>query len=273
MTRRKPARGRDGFLRFLSDVLGIEHLHFGLWDGDPETFEGLKTAQDRYADHLCSLIDPNVNRILDCGCGIGTTAQKLKALGYEVEGLTPDAYQKELFEERTGLTCHLARFQDFRSDRPYDLVLMSESCGYIPVDQIFPALKRTAAGGRWLLADFFTHYKDGTVLTNSGHLLQDFLSQCTEAGLNREYEEDITDQVIPTLKFVHDILEQRVWPTTQMLKEYLSDRYPTLYPPTFKLVRYFTRKFYAKMERQLVLVDPQAFRQAKSYMIYKFLIP
>ncbi|MCH7495783.1 MAG: TonB-dependent receptor [Candidatus Marinimicrobia bacterium] len=80
---------------------------------------------------------------------------------------------------------------------------MSESCGYIPVDQIFPALKRTAAGGRWLLADFFTHYKDGTVLTNSGHLLQDFLAQCTKAGLKREYEEDITDQVIPTLKFVY----------------------------------------------------------------------
>ena len=58
-----------------------------------------------------------------------------------------------------------------------------------------------------------------------------------------------------------------------MLNELLSDRYPLLYPPLFKLVRFFARKPYAKAERQLVLVDSAAFKRAKSYMIYKFAVP
>ncbi len=273
MPKRKPARGRSGALRFYADVLGLEHLHFGLWDGDPETFEGFKTAQERYADHLISLIDPDVKRILDCGCGIGTTSQKLKERGFEVEGLTPDSYQKEQYEERTGLVCHQAKFQNFHAEQPYDLILMGESCAYIPVDELFPALQRNAAGGRWLLADFFTHYKDGTEATKSGHLQSDFLDRCTKAEFEKDYEEDITEQVLPTLKLVNDLLEQRVRPSSKFLNEYLSDRYPILYPPAFKMVRFFGRKAFAKIERQLVLVDPQAFQEAKSYMIYRFLIP
>ena len=237
MARRRRARGRQGALRFYADVLGLEHLHYGLWDGDPATLDGLKAAQERYTDHLIGLIDPDVRRVLDCGCGIGSTALKLRAAGFEVEGLTPDPDQRERFEARTGLTCHRARFQDFRADRPYDLVLMSESCGYIPLDGIFPALARVAGGGRWLLADLFTHYKDGSELTKSGHLLEDFLARCGAAGLERVYQEDITERVIPTLDLAHGFVEGRAKPAARMPDEFLSDRYPLLYPPLSRLAR------------------------------------
>ena len=273
MAKRKPARGRAGALRLYADVIGLNHLHYGLWDGDPATLDGLKAAQDRYTEHLIGLIDPGVKRILDCGCGIGSTSLELKSRGYDVEGLTPDAYQKERFEERTGLTCHQARFQDFFPEKPYDLVLMSESCGYIPIEQVFPALDRTVKGGLWLLADAFRLCEGDSPLNKSGHLLDEFLARCDAAGLSREYEEDITERVIPTLELAHDFIEQKARPSAQMLNEYLSDRYPRLYPPLFKLARFFARKAEAKIERQMILLDSTAYRKAKCYMVYKFSVP
>ena len=136
MGKRKRAKGHRGVLRLYAEVLGLEHLHYGLWDGDPFNLDGLKAAQQRYTEHLTSQIGSGVRSILDCGCGIGTTALMLKQRGYDVEALTPDEAQKKTVEERTGLTCHLARFQDFRPEPAYDLVLMSESCGYIPVEGV-----------------------------------------------------------------------------------------------------------------------------------------
>ena len=56
MGKRSRARGTRGALRFYIDVLGLEHLHYGLWDGDPLTLDGLMAAQERYTDHLIELI-------------------------------------------------------------------------------------------------------------------------------------------------------------------------------------------------------------------------
>jgi cyclopropane fatty-acyl-phospholipid synthase-like methyltransferase len=273
MGKRKPARGTQGALRFYMDVLGLEHLHYGLWDGGPLTFDGLKAAQERYTDHLIELIGSRAGSILDCGCGTGTTALKLRAHGLEVEGLTPDPYQHETFVARTGLTCHRARFQEFRPARRYDVVLMSESCGYIPMDQLFEAVRRAAPGGAWLVADYFSLYKDGSKLSKSGHLLSRFLAEAREVGLEMEYEEDITDKVTPTLDLARVAIDEKALPTARMLGEWLADRYPILYPPLFKTARFLLRKPIAKAESQRVLIDSDAFRSAKRYMIYRFRIP
>ncbi len=40
MGKRSRARGTRGALRFYTDVLGLEHLHVGLWDGGALTFDG-----------------------------------------------------------------------------------------------------------------------------------------------------------------------------------------------------------------------------------------
>ena len=41
----------DVGLRFYFEVLGLSHLHYGLWsDADPMTLEGLRRAQERYLD-------------------------------------------------------------------------------------------------------------------------------------------------------------------------------------------------------------------------------
>ncbi len=273
MGRRNRARGHQGALRLYKDVLGLEHLHYGLWNGDPLTFEGLKAAQERYTDHLIELIGPDVRAILDCGCGTGATALKLRSLGFDVEGLTPDPYQRETFVARTGLGCHEARFQDFRPTRRYDLVLMSESCGYIPVDGLFEAVRRVAPGGAWLVADYFTLYKDGSRLTKSGHELAPFLDAARDAGLELDYEEDITDRVTPTLDLARTTLDEKALPAARMLAEWLADRHPILFPALFRTGRFLLRRPIARIEDQRILIDSDAFKSAKRYMIYRFRVP
>ena len=78
-------------LRFYSDVLGLEHLHYGMWVRDEElTLANLKAAQARYQQAIIDLLPPPPARILDVGCGTGELSKALKAIGYEVEGLSPD---------------------------------------------------------------------------------------------------------------------------------------------------------------------------------------
>ncbi len=271
--RRKRASGRLGSFRLYVDVLGLEHLHYGLWDGDPFTLDGFKAAQERFTNHLIDLIGPEVRSVLDCGCGIGATALKLRERGFEVEGLTPDPFQHEKFEVRTGLTCHLARFEEFRPPHRYDLVLMSESCRCIPVDRLFSAVRKAAPGGRWLLGDYFSLYKDGSILSKSGPLLEQFLAESRRAGLVLEYEKDITDQVTPTLDLARITVDEKVLPAARNLGEWLADRYWPFYTPLFKIARFLLRKQISHAEAQRVLIDGDAFRKAKRYMIYRFQVP
>lgn len=271
--RRRQAYGHQGALRLYVDVLDLEHLHYGLWNGEPLTFEGLKKAQERYSDRLIELIGSQARSILDCGCGTGATAAKLSAHDLEVEGLTPDPYQKEMFTERTGLTCHQARFQDFQPTRRYDLVLMSESCGYIPMAGLFDAVRRTAPGGVWLVADYFSLYKDGSKLSKSGHLQDQFLAEARAAGFELEHEEDITDRTTPTLDLARIVVDEKALPALRGLGDWLADRYPILYPPLFKTARFLLRKPIAKAESQRILLDSDAFKSAKRYMIYRFRVP
>ena len=271
--KRRPARGRRGALRLYADVLGLNHLHYGLWDDDSFDLEGLKVAQDRFTDHLIALIGPAPKSVLDCGCGLGTTAAKLKSLGYDVEALTPDPYQKEKVEERSDVTCHLGRFQDFRPSRRYDLVLMSESCSYIPVDGQIDAVKRVAAGGQWLVADYFVFKKDKSELGKNGHELDSFLAKCEAAGMVRDYEEDITERILPTLDLARKAIDDYALPMGKALSEWLTDRHPVLFPPILKMVLFFARKPIRKAESQRILLDRDAYRKARRYAIYRFAVP
>ena len=43
------AKRNSHALKFYSDVLGLEHLHYGIWQEDDElTLANLKVAQERY---------------------------------------------------------------------------------------------------------------------------------------------------------------------------------------------------------------------------------
>ena len=51
--RKKPRRIKESTsLRLMREVLELDHLHYGLWGDEPLGLEGLKRAQDRYAERL-----------------------------------------------------------------------------------------------------------------------------------------------------------------------------------------------------------------------------
>lgn len=274
----RPPRGRGGprrikvnlMLAALADVVGLEHLHYGLWDGEAVDRQGLERAQERYLERLESLIPPGVRRILDVGCGTGAFSRRLTAAGYEVEGLSPDPKQQRLYAERVGRPFHLGAFQDFFPAVPFDLVLMSESSQYVWLDSLFPAIHRAAAGGHLLLADYFVTQQDGSAMAKSGHPLETFRAKAAAAGLDLDHEEDITEATLPTLELGRQWVERYVKPSGSVIEEWIGSRRP-------RLLRLLRRLFAGAARRKLgeleALLDPEAFARVKRYLILRYRVP
>lgn len=257
-------------LRLMREVLELDHLHYGLWQGEPLDLEGLKRAQDRYADKLCDWVPEGVRSILDVGCGTGSMALRLRDRGYEVEGLAPDPYLGDVFRQRTGLPFHLARFQDYEPERAYDLILMSESAQYIWLASLFPHVCRVAPGGYLLLADYFVIDDDGSPAARSGHPLEGFLEKAAENGCELLRREDVTEQAAPTLELASSWLDRYGLRIAEVLVERAQRRHPWLYRVGEKL---FGGRLRRKLEQERVLVDPDAFRRLKRYELMLFRVP
>lgn len=254
-------------LRFCHEVLGLDHLHFGLWDGEPPSIEGLRQAQKRYTEELLAWIPPGVESILDVGSGTGATGRELRDRGYEVEGLSPDPYQRRLFERRVERPFHLGRFQEFVPARTYDLVLMSESSQYIWLESLFPAVRRVAPGGHLLVADYFVTDDDGSALAKSGHPLDAYLAAAESAGLELLRQEDVTERVIPTLELATAWAERYLDPSLAMFGDHLAVRYPRL----FRLARrLFGRSVANHLAAGREQIDGAAFRRLKCYRFLLF---
>lgn len=256
-------------LRFYHEVLGLEHLQYGLWDGEPRTLDGLRSAQARYADFLHSWIPAGVQTVLDVGCGTGAAAALLKKLGYEVEGLSPDPHQGDLFAQRVGRPFHLSRFQDFDPPHTYDLAVMSESAQYVHLPGLFPAARRVAPGGYLLVSDYFVIEEDGSPLARSGHSLTAFLREAENNGLSVEREEDITERVLPTLDVARDFLRNRLDPALQIFADSLRARRPYLH----RIVRWVARRKLRELEDLGALVDAAEFQRVKCYKVFLFRVP
>jgi len=273
-TFRTPPRGRRRIkvnlpLRFCHEILDLDHLHYGLWDGEELTREGLVAAQDRYTETLVEWIPEGVRTLLDVGAGTGATARDLRDRGFEVEGLSPDPYQRQLFARRVGRPFHLGRFQEFEPAYPYDLVLMSESSQYIWLDSLFPAVRRVAPGGHLLVADYFVVHPDGGPMSKSGHPLDDYLEKAEKNGLELLRREDVTEATLPTLDLARQWLDRYVDPTLAMVGEHLQGKYPRL----AHVGRWLLRKKLAEVDHARALLDSEAFRRVKSYELMLFRVP
>lgn len=257
-------------LRFYHEVLGLDHLHYGLWNGEAFDLAGLKKAQDRFSRLLCQWVPEDAGSVLDVGCGIGSTALMLHRSGLDVEGLSPDPYHRDAFARRVGTPFHLSRFQEFEPPRRYDLVLMSESAQYIWLDRLFPSVSRAAApGGHLLVADYFTIDGADGVMARSGHPLADFLAQAERAGLELERREDVTDRVAPTLDLARSWLSAYVEPCLSIASESFRGRHPHL----ARIGRWLLRGRIEKLRELEALVDSERFKEHKRYLILLFRVP
>lgn len=268
--RRSPRRVKvNTALRFYHEVVGLDHLHYGLWNGEPLTLEGLKVAQVRFSRHLLSWIPADVESVLDVGCGIGSTSLMLKEGGYDVEGLSPDPYHEKAFEDRVGVPFHLSRFQEFTPERRYDLVLMSESAQYIWLDRLFPAATTSAPGGHLLVADYFTVNGATGALGRSGHPLDEFLETARNHGLHLLRREDVTEQAVPTLDLASRWVERYIDPCLALVSDHVERKVPRL----VRTARWLLRRRLEKAAELRTLIDSDAFRAEKRYLLLLFRMP
>ena len=267
----------DHVLKLYSETIQSSYLHYGFWDEpnsidlDSVTLPEIKKAQERYIDHLASFIPEGVNSILDVGCGIGGNAAYLMDKGFQLETLSPDSYQQSVIDEKFNgdMKFHHCKFELFKPEKTYDLILESESACYIKISPGFDKARETLRDGGYLLAsDYFVHFRDGTKNPHlkSSHDLETYLTAAKDHGFELMKEYDQTDNTMPTLDYGRYFLERFIKPTLDY--GYYSAK--KNYPKTTKMVQKLVKPKLKKKMGQLDLIDSDQFRKYRKYMIFLF---
>lgn len=257
----------DRALRFYNEVLGLDHLHYGIWNKDDAlTIDNLKQAQQRYEDFLVDTIPDGVIEILDAGCGTGELSKRLKNSNYQVEGLSPDINQKDLYAEKTGRPFHFCRFEDFEPEKRYDCVIMSESGQYVPLDKLFATAALTVKNNGYLIScDYFVLNDATGVLAKSGHNLEQFEKEAEKYGFKIIKDEDITDGIAKTLDFSKQLVQK-----TLKALEIGTEKIRIKFPLLTRFIKRIFKKKHLKFEREMELLDSEKFSNAKRYKLYLF---
>lgn len=252
-----------------SRILKNNMLHYGYFE-DPDiqpediSLKMVEDAQENYANKIIDQIKDNDNLILDVGCGMGGLAQMIHDKGLEVEVLTPNKNQIEYINHNQPyLTSHNCRFEDYKGDTQVGTVINSESLQYIPLPDAFTILdKILLPDGRWIIVDYFRTNDQG--INKSSHLLSDFHQHIEERNWKIVYEEDITANALPTLKFANMYLERFLMPVKHFAYEKLRFKKAWLY--------YLTERFRGSVEKKIIKeqasIDPTKFANEKKYILF-----
>jgi len=240
---------RELGLVLAQQILGVEDLHYGLWDADLALSLGnIAAAQQRYTEMLLALIaarlvDHPAPRILDIGCGTGHMLQQMIERGYDVDAVNPSAHLNTQVQARlarlpqASTTLYETDFESLPLEtcrHQYDLLLFSESFQYIPLPEIFeksPTLLKP--GGQVVICDFFktdAHCDgdEGDRSFSGGHLLDAFYQHVSDSTFTLQHDEDLTARVSPNIALLDEWLTQRLLPAATSTDQYLRARYPWL---------------------------------------------
>ena len=261
------SKQNDRSLRFYHEVLGLEHLHYGLWtEAEVLSVEKLKEAQQRYEDYLIDNLPTGARRVLDVGCGTSVMSARLQKMGLEVEGMSPDIAQKKNFSEKLNIPFHHCCFEDFSANNEYDCIIMSESAQYIPYKRLFKnAAQCIGKDGYLMVCDYFVLNHAFGALAKSGHNLIKFMSSAAANGFRIVRKEDLTEKVTKTLDLARLYADKTV-----LAFEIVTEKFRTKHPYLTRLLFFLFQKKRAAMAEQMKLLDSAKFKQSKKYMFLLF---
>ena len=266
----------DHVLKLYSETVQSPYLHYGFWDNperiDPDSLsiDDIVKAQGRYIEHLSSFIPEEVKTIIDVGCGVGGNAAYLQEKGFEIEVLSPDLYQEEIIDNKFNgeMRFYKTKFEDFKPNTTYDLILESESACYIKINEgLSTAYSVLKKGGYLLAADYFVYNSnDQSIHLKSSHSMDEYLKVAKSSGFTLIKEYDQTENTMPTLDAALYFINRFIFPTA----EYLQNSIQRKNPKTYQLLKSFLGKKVLKKMDQLDLMKSDEFRKYRKYMIYLF---
>ena len=264
----KKIKGKDYGLEFGLMVLNYLYkskaLHYGYWELDDEVnLWNFGKAQESYTNHLLRHIPTEVKDVLDVGCGTGVVAQRLIAEGCRVECLSPSPYLNA--EARRNLPAativHETTFEDFRTDRIYDLVMFIESFQYVKMEEaLTKAVRLLKPGGRIVICDVFRLDTPGRSPIGGGQYYSKYLRACDVMGLVCAKDLDITANIAPTFDLVQDLSLNLMKPAWENALRIFAANHPYI----SRFVNWRFRKRLKKMNRHF---NPE--RNAKGFLEYK----
>jgi SAM-dependent methyltransferase len=215
-------------------VFGHGFLHYGYWpDGAPETpsAEALGRAQAAYFDKLAATLPEGTRTILDVGSGTGANALALTGRGYALECLCPSEQLNAMARQKlpASVPVHTLRFEEFDSDKRFDVCLFAESFHYI---ELAPALAQAARYGQngVVIFDYFRRPgrtgAPGVVGATRGTHAE-FREEVERQGAFRvALDEDLTEAILPTFQVLDHIKNTHVGPFLARLRGELRSAHP-----------------------------------------------
>lgn len=264
----------DWGLKFYREIFGLEMLHFGYWDNLKDekdiNIENLKIAQRRYVEHLIEIIPEKVKTILDVGAGTGEVAKMLSESGFYIECVLADKYQYEIFKSKLpDKVSYLCKFEDLNINNKYDLILMAESCQYLDLHKAFCICNDLLSqDGYILVADYFRKTENKYYKTVP--VEQKFISLVSQYGFNIEYEEDITEKVLPTLTLGMQIYNKYAIPVIEIITGYFTSEHPLI----TKLIKFLFYLQIKKVRKYLYFHMKDKLDQKKffNFVVYKIFL-
>jgi len=260
----------DPQLKLYDQILKTGFLHYGYFD-DPDaeadkiSMDDIRQAQVRYARLIMEQVKAEKGTVLDVGCGMGGLISMLLEKGMETVGVTPDRAQVNYISQKYPQAKVIkARFQKMPLEgylEYFDTVIHSESLQYMglkkSIENVLAILK---SHGRWIVVDYF---RTGDAHEKSGHYWDDFMQALDIYNLAVVHQQDITENIKPTLKYIH------MWGNEigKPIFEFLTGKLQTKHPGKHYLLKDSIDSLDKKIDKNLDTVDPEIFTRGKKYVL------
>jgi SAM-dependent methyltransferase len=252
--------------------VGATDLHYGYWsDGIEHTIRNMPRAQEEYCRFLLEHIPPELDRILDVGCGAGGVASKLVERGHQVDCVSPSAFLNSQARALLGDRARIfeCKYEDYNTTETYDAILFCESFQYMKLDQVFDKIvSQLRSGAQLIICDFFRTADDDRSSISGGHRLTTFHQLLAPYPLIQIEDIEITDRTAPTFTVIDSAFNEVLRPIWNEVDEASLATHPWLY----KCITWFFRHQLDKVKSKYFTHQRSAenFKKYKTYRLMRF---